>query len=688
MPEVLDALEAVVAGLNDPQRAAVLHDAGPLLVIAGAGTGKTRTLVHRAAAHIARGVDPRRILLLTFTRRSAAEMVRRVEGLLQALGGTSQTAQPRFAAGRVWGGTFHSVATRLLRAHGELIGLPVDFTIHDRSDSEDLVHVVRTELGLASTKKRFPAKGACMAIYSHCINSQQPIEQVLADGWPWCRDYAEQLKELLRGYIDRKTAAAVLDYDDLLLYWRALLQDEQAGRRVRERFDCVLVDEYQDTNTLQSDMLRLLCPEGRGLTVVGDDAQSIYSFRAATVRNILDFPQQYPGATVVKLEQNYRSRQPVLQVSNLVIAEARERYEKQLWSARAGGEQPSLVLCDDEQQQADFVAEQVLAHREMNIALKQQAVLFRASHHSILLEAELTRRNVPFVKYGGLKFMEAGHVKDLLAFLRLAENPRDVVAGSRVLLLLAGIGPARARQLMAALLESRGDFAIWQQARVPAAAREAWPKFVALMQGLVKASNRDVGGQVGQVRQFYDPLLEERYEHAAARRRDLEQIELLASQYDSRQAMLAEIALDPPSSTEDFAGVPRLDEDYLVLSTIHSAKGLEWDAVYVIHAADGNIPSDMATGSVEQIEEERRLFYVALTRARDWLYICWPQRYYQSPRGDRHGYALLTRFVTDSMKPLLAARTARPAEAADENFQQRAAEKNRQVREQARAMFG
>jgi DNA helicase-2/ATP-dependent DNA helicase PcrA len=646
-----------LGGLNAEQAQAASHGDGPLLIIAGAGTGKTRTLVHRVAYLIERGIDPGRILLVTFTRRAAGEMLRRVDGLLrrqsEATEGTSARRRASAGAKKLWGGTFHSVATRLLRLYGNSIGLEPGFTIHDRGDSEDLLNVVRTELGLAKTDKRFPKKATCLAIYSHSVNSRRPLEDVLAEAYPWCKDYAAELKRLFSAYVDRKEAASVLDYDDLLLFWHGLLADAKAGDKVRQRFDCVLVDEYQDTNHLQAEILQLLRPDGRGLTVVGDDAQSIYSFRAATVRNILDFPQQFPGTTVVKLERNYRSVRPILEATNQIIAQARERFAKDLWTEREAGQQPALVTCNDEDEQAAFLIERILEHREAGIDLRRQAVLFRTSHHSMVLEAELARHNIPFVKYGGLKFVETAHVKDLMAILRLAENPRDLVAGSRLLTLLPGIGPRRAQQLMDVLLRAGGKFDAWSCVKPPPAAETVWPELVTLLITLAEMSVTDVASQLHLARRFYAPLLDEKYDNTAPRQRDLEQLEQLAARFPDRAAMLAEIALEPPATAADWAGDPLLDEDYLVLSTIHSAKGLEWDAVYVIHASDGNIPSDMAAGSPAQVEEELRLFYVALTRAKDWLYVCFPQRYYhffRGPRADQFGYAQLTRFLPKEIR--------------------------------------
>jgi DNA helicase-2/ATP-dependent DNA helicase PcrA len=646
----VETIGEVLASLNSAQHAAVTHGDSPLLVIAGAGTGKTTTLAHRVAHHIAEGVDPRRILLLTFTRRAASEMTRRVDGILRRL----RDDGVRIPGGEaVWSGTFHAMATRLLRLHGQSIDLDPSFTILDRGDSEDLMGVARAQLGLARTDRRFPQKGTCLDIYSRCVNSGSPLADVLKTSFPWCLEHADELKRLFAEYVERKLASGVLDYDDLLLYWVGLLEDAGAGEAVRKRFDRVLVDEYQDTNSLQVRIVRLLRPDGTGVTAVGDDAQSIYSFRAADVRNILDFPGLFEGVTVLPLEQNYRSSQPILDATNRLIAAAAERHDKELWTAREGGETPAVVTCHDEDEQSDFIVRRVLALREMGTLLKHQAVLFRATHHSLPLELELQRRNIPYKKYGGLRFTETAHVKDLTSILRLAENPRDQAAGLRVLTLLPGVGPQTAQRLMDALAQSGGDFMAWADLPSPApAAKTHWAGLVSLMLDLTRPDSMELSAQVHAVREMYAPLLERRYDNATARLRDLEQIERLAARFDDRLQLLADMALDPPSWAEDLAGPPVLDEDYLILSTMHSAKGLEWEAVFVIHAADGNIPSDMATGSVAEIEEERRLFYVACTRAKDWLYVCFPLRYYTSPwnHTDAHGYAQLTRFVAEGCR--------------------------------------
>jgi ATP-dependent DNA helicase UvrD/PcrA len=643
-------------GLNERQREVVQHHGGPLLVVAGAGTGKTTTLAHRVAKLIERGVPAERILLLTFARRAAAELLRRVDGLL------GRAASDRPASSRVWGGTFHSVATRLLRQHGERIGLHPGFTIHDRGDSEDLLEVLRAELELGRGKRRFPRKATCLDIYSRCVNGRLPLTTVLAQGFPWCTEQLDGLKLLFRTYVDRKAEQRVLDYDDLLLFFHALLGTEAGGSALRAQFREVLVDEYQDTNALQAELLDRLCPGGRGLTVVGDDAQAIYGFRAATVRNILDFPALHPGARTIVLAENYRSTPELLEATNRVIAQARERHPKELWSRKTSGERPELITCADEVEQTDYVLGRILERREQGLDLRRQAVLFRASHHSLHLEVELGRRGIPFHKYGGLRFVETAHVRDTLAFLRLLENPRDLLAGTRVLGLLPGVGARTARTLLEPV-QRTGGFDGWEaEARVPSAARAGWLALIALCRELSAPEAPALPEQLHRIAAFYRPLCEERYDHAPARLRDLEQLEQLAAGFADRRTFLGELTLEPPRSTQDLAGPPSLDDDHLILSTIHSAKGLEFDAVYVLHAADGNIPSDLTTGSPEEIDEELRLFYVALSRARRHLSVTFPLRWFDRPAGvgGRHAFAQLTRFLPPPVAAAFELRTAFP----------------------------
>src|SRR5580658_4735868 len=447
-----------LAKLNPRQRCAVEHggaaltEAGPLLIIAGAGSGKTNTLAHRVAHLIINGADPRRILLLTFSRRAAAEMARRVEHI------TAQVFRERAIAlteAIAWSGTFHAVGARLLRELAERIGLDRAFTILDREDSADLLNLIRHDLGYSKTEKRFPAKGTCLAIYSRAVNAESPLDDVLQAAFPWCAGWEAELRALYAAYVESKQRQHVLDYDDLLLYWAHMMAEPAIAADISSRFDHVLVDEYQDTNRLQAAILLALKPNGRGLTIVGDDAQSIYSFRAATVRNILDFPGHFsPKAEIITLERNYRSTQPILAAANAVIDLASERFTKKLWSDRVSAERPHLVNVADDVAQAGYIVEQILENREAGITLKSQAVLFRASHHSASLEVELTRRNIPFVKFGGLKFLEAAHIKDVLAVLRWTQNIRDRVAGFRVAQLLPGIGPSSAARLLNRIAES------------------------------------------------------------------------------------------------------------------------------------------------------------------------------------------------------------------------------------------
>jgi len=616
--------------LNPAQLAAATAPPGALLIIAGAGTGKTQTLAHRVAHLIKEGADPGRLLLLTFTRRAAEIMTRRAERIV---GRQSRVG---------WAGTFHSVANRLLRLHAHALRLDPSFTVLDRSDSADLLNVVRQDLGFAKLPARFPRKDTCLAIYSHVVNTRGTIESTLARTFPAYTDWVEQLKALFRGYVEAKQRRAVLDYDDLLLYWFYLM--EAIGQQVSRRFDHVLVDEYQDTNALQAEIVLALAKEHRAVTVVGDDAQAIYAFRGATVRNILDFPSRFdPPATVIKLEQNYRSVQPILDASNAIMRIA-------LFSERRSEQRPLLVAAKDEQAQADYLTERVLEQREAGVPLHRQAVLMRTAHHSDLLEVELGRRNIPFVKYGGLKFLEAAHVKDVICILRWAENPKDDVAGFRVLQLLPGIGPVQARRILGEGGSGKG---------------EVYVSLCTLLDTLRTATQW--AGQLGMVRKWYEPHLERLYESAGTRIADLEMLEQLSRNHLSREGFLSDLTLDPPEALGDLAGDPFIDDDYLILSTIHSAKGQEWDVVYILNVVDGCIPSDMATGSQEEIEEERRLLYVAMTRARDSLYLMQPHRFYTGSsrrNGDRHVYAPRTRFIPEDLLGRFEKATAKGGEEA------------------------
>jgi len=549
-----------------------------------------------------------------------------------------------------WAGTFHGIGARLLREYADQIGLNPAFTIHDREDSADLMNLVRHERGLSKTESRFPAKGTCLSIYSRCVNAETDLEEVVGMLYPWCSGWAAELKELFAAYVEAKQKHNVLDYDDLLPYWVQMMSEPAIADDIGGRFDHVLVDEYQDTNRLQSSVLLALKPGGRGLTVVGDDAQSIYSFRAATVRNILDFPDQFsPRAEIITLDRNYRSTQPILSAANGVIDLARERFTKNLWTERTSSAKPRLVGVRDETDQARYIVERILETREEGTLLKQQAVLFRASSHSGPLEVELTRRNIPFVKFGGLKFLDAAHVKDVLALLRFVENPRDRVAGFRVMHLLPGIGPASAQRILDHMAEATDPLGALCALPSPPRAGDAWADFVVTV-GNLRYS--EWPSDLERARLWYEPHLDRIHEDAETRRADLVQLEQIAGGYPSRERFLTELTLDPPDATSDQAGVPLLDEDYLILSTIHSAKGQEWKSVYVLNVVDGCMPSDLGAGTSAELEEERRLLYVAMTRAKDDLHLVVPQRFFahgQHSQGDRHVYASRTRFIPEKL---------------------------------------
>jgi ATP-dependent DNA helicase UvrD/PcrA len=646
--------------LNPQQRRAVVHDAGPLLILAGAGTGKTTTLVARVACLVEQGADASRLLLLTFTRRAAREMVQRARTLTERGG-----RRP----GRIVGGTFHSVAHRVVRAHAAALGLGAGFGVLDAADAADLLDLVREERGHARATTRFPRKHTVLDIYSRTVNAQAPLGDVLAERFPWCEGHRAALAELFRDYGRRKRALGVLDLDDLLVYWRALARDPVVGPRLAAGFDHVLVDEYQDVNGLQVDIIKALAEGSPGrlsVTAVGDDFQAIYGFRSASARHILEFASDFAGAELVTLELNYRSTGPILSVANAVSAQDRAGYPKRLRADRAGGDTPELVFPRDESEQAVAVAERVLEAREQGIDLRRQAVLFRTGHDSGLLEIELTRRQIPFVKYGGLRYLEAAHVKDFVALLRLADNPGDEMSWFRLLQLLDGVGPMRAKRALEALrIPGGGPAALerWPAARehVPPTALEHADALIAAL-AHDRAAGRPAGVRAEALRAAIVPLVCVRYPDAGVRVLDLDQLVQAAGPARDLRHFVAELVLDPPASSADWAGAPHLDEDYLVLSTVHSAKGLEWEAVHLIGAYDGNFPADMSAGSADSIAEERRLFYVALTRARRGLHVYVPVRYHHHPAGsdDAHGYGRASRFLTADVKRLFS--VSRPHE--------------------------
>lgn len=636
-----------IASLNAEQRRAVLHDVvqpGPLLLIAGAGTGKTMTLAHRVGHLVASGADPARIMLLTFTRRAAGELVSRAQSIAAQVARVQTIEFP-------WAGTFHSVGAKVLREYAEQIGIRRDFTIMDREDSADLLDLVRHDLEMHLSNRRFPQKSTCLAIYSRTINGDAPLEEVLESAYPWCQQWSGELRQLFAAYAKAKQANASFDFDDILEYWNEAMRLPELAQHLSDRLDHILVDEFQDTNSLQSSIITNIRPSGRGVMVVGDDAQAIYAFRSAKVENILDFPHSYaPPAQTITLDRNYRSVSTILDASNAVISAAKNRFTKNLWTNRRSDQRPLLVSVEDASEQAKYVSERVLAIRETGVSLRQQAILFRASHHSALLEIELTKKGIPFVKFGGLRFLDAKHVKDVLAVLKLAENPRDRVAAFRVFQLLPGIGPriaGRAYELVtsyAAPAQRLAEF------KPPAAAAAAWSTLVDLMTSISGGGHWPAA--IERVKSWYAPLLENEFGDVAARMADIAQLCDIASGYPSRARFLTDLSLDPPSATSGNPDDPYLDEDYLCLSTVHSAKGKEWQSVFVLNAMNGCFPIDLGAGTEAEIEEERRVLYVAMTRAKNDLALVLPQRWYvhnQSAYGDRHVYAGRTQFITDAM---------------------------------------
>ena len=625
----------ILDGLNEQQRRAVTHECGPLLVLAGAGTGKTRTLVARAAwLRDSQGLSPSRILLLTFTRRAASDMLARA---------ASAGNRP---AERICGGTFHAIAHKIIRQHAESFSLPPQFTILDQADTTEILDVLRPDHGLAEVGQRAPRAGTCADIYTRCVNTGRPVSEVVAASFPWCVPFTSELAGLFRAYTVRKRARHLLDFDDLLLLWQAALADRAAGPVLRGMFDAVLVDEYQDVNTVQASIVRLLQPDGKQLTCVGDDAQAIYGFRGADPAHLRQLTADYPGLEIVRLDRNYRSRQGVLDLAN-VIRPSAPGLGLTLSGDRGPGVPPLLVRCHDEATQAREICARILGSVEDGAALRDQAVLVRTGHHSDILEIELSARKIPYVKFGGLRFTDTAHVRDFLAAARVLANPADDLAWFRLLRLHDGIGPSHARRVLA-IVASGQDVPPqdWPQAAEAAPARSRRTLTVTLGR-LAAAASGPAAAQAEAVLTILDPLVRARYPDATARLADLRRLADAAAAQPTLHDALAELTLDPPVSSSDLAGPPRLDEDYLTISTIHAAKGLEWRIVHVPHLVDGALPSDMALGDPDGLAEEHRLFYVALTRARDHLYLYAPLRLHLHRRGrdDRHGFGQLTRFL-------------------------------------------
>jgi DNA helicase-2/ATP-dependent DNA helicase PcrA len=648
--------------LNHQQLEAASFGDTPLRVLAGPGTGKTTTLSARVEFLLERGIAPDRILLLTFTRRSARDIIGRVRALRR-----DQQVQ------RVAGGTFHSVAHHTLRRHHAALGLPEGFGVLDQGDSADLLDLVRSDLGILSGERRLPKKATLASLYSRSVNTGVPLRDVMNEMTPWCIEHYDDVASLFRAFVARKQALGLLDFDDLLLFWRVAVQHDVLGAKIGGSFDHVLVDEFQDVNLLQVDILNGLRQRDPRLTLVGDDAQAIYGFRGASPRYLLDAEKYFDGLTTITLSANYRSAAPILDVANALAADAPEGFCAVLREEvpTSGAEQPTLVHCTDERQQSEIVADRVLELYEEGMLLQRQAVLFRASHHSADLEIELSRRRIPFIKYGGLQYLEAAHVKDLLAAFRLADNPRDEMAWFRLFQLMPGVGPAKARRAIDALRSDDGTLPLSLAAISQrwSGVRDVLPSETSTMsQQLIEALRSSEGPLVvhaDRLRQALTPLIIAAYEDPNPRLEDLGALVLACSDATRLSDVAAAQTLDPPASTGNLAGPPMMDEDWLVLSTVHSAKGLEFDAVHIIHAADGNFPSDMSLGTPEGLEEERRLFYVAVTRARRNLAIYVPLRYHHHRVRDDHSWAQPSRFLSDSVRSTLMEMSSRDALSAE-----------------------
>ncbi len=606
--------------LNAQQYAAVTAGDGPALVIAGAGSGKTRTLVHRVAYLIDSGVDPSHILLLTFTRKSSEEMLGRVGGLI---GSRSQ---------RVCGGTFHSVANMLLRRHGRVLGIEPRFTIMDRGDAEDLIALLRAQMGLNEKDKRFPRKGTIAEIYSKCENTLRGLEDIVLEEFSHFADHLDDLGKLQRAYHAAKRQRQLLDYDDLLVLLRDLLtKDEATQRAISERFRYILVDEYQDTNWLQAELIRKLAATHDNVMVVGDDSQSIYAFRGATFRNIMEFPTWFPGAKIYKLEENYRSTQPILSVANEIIQEAPEKYTKHLFTRKLDGPLPALVEASGENAQSRFVAQKILELREEGVPLNDIAVLFRSSFHSFDLEIELSRCGLPFVKRGGIKFIEAAHVKDLLAHLRVAVNPQDAVSWHRVLVLVEGVGPKKAHDLVAAMVRENHPYQILRDSS--GRSGRGLKELALVLENLSRSDDLSPTEQVNRIYEYYLPILKDHHDDYPKRIRDLDHLHTIAESYPGLTEFLADLALAPPDGSAVGIEPSGKDDEQVVLSTIHSAKGLEWQCVFLLWVVDGKFPSVFSFNTDEELEEERRLLYVAVTRAKRYLFLIYPINVYDKSSG-------------------------------------------------------
>lgn len=607
--------------LNPSQFEAVIHSTGPALVIAGAGTGKTRTLIYRLSRLVEDGVPPENICLLTFTRKSSAEMLRRASTMLDG------------RCEKVSGGTFHSFALQLLRLYANQVGYDLNFTMLDQSDSEDTINMLRSQLNVNKTKRRFPKKETLSKIFNLSTNRLTSVEEMIVTDFPFFIDSIDDICSLYIKYNEYKRKYNLMDYDDLLLNTSLLLKEHpKIKEEITGKIKYLMVDEYQDTNKLQHDIIKHLAGTHRNVMAVGDDAQSIYSFRGAEFQNIIEFPNDFEGCKVYKIEENYRSTQPILTLTNRIIENAHFSYQKELYSHREDLTLPKIITAENERQQSLFVAQQILELREEGYSLKDIAVLFRSSYHSFDLEVELNKSNIPYIKYGGLKFIETAHIKDVIAFFKVLYNPQDVISWHRILLLLEGVGPRTASKFIDSISENKNIYGGDLSINYAVKGSEAIRKLLEFVKDL-NGSKLGIGQKAAIISDFYRPMLTSKYDDWQKRYKDLETFNLVAERYKNIDDFINDMAIEPPTESVIDVEPDSKEEEFLSLSTIHSAKGLEWRAVFLVWALDGRFPSAKSVDTLENIEEERRLFYVACTRAKDQLFISYPINIYDRESG-------------------------------------------------------
>lgn len=616
--------------LNERQLEAVFHDKGPALVIAGAGSGKTRTLIYRVSRLVEQGVDPSRILLLTFTRRAASEMLSRASDVLDE------------RCRRVKGGTFHFYCSSILHQYASVIGFPEQFTIIDTADALQIIQYLRTRDNAHKATKRFPNKNTIYSMISSSVNKQLDMRVVLMESYPQFTEHIDQINRIAADYSEYKKRNDVMDFDDLLVYTRDLLADnEDIRKKVALQHEHVLVDEYQDTNKIQSDLTRLFSSVHGNVMAVGDDAQSIYSFRGADHRNILEFPDLYEGTKIIKLEENYRSTPEILQVANALLAQAAHKFDKNLFTSNESGEKPALIRAGTQNDQSRFITQVVLQLRELEMPLSEIAVLFRNGRDSYELEVELNRSNIPFVKYGGQKFTEAAHIKDVISHLKVLVNPMDTIAWNRILMLIDGIGPKTAEELFQWIRSAQDPYKLQESGAVSSSYMKQI-KALSSMLVSIRDAELSVSEIVEKVVEYYRIFCEKRYDDYPKRLKDLEAFVNLTLTYSSLPRMLEEMALDPITASVVDTEQSQPEEPPLILSTVHSAKGLEWEHVFVMNCLDGIMPSSYAVENEEQLDEELRLLYVAVTRAKSMLYVTYPA-VAQSGYGDY--FTKVSRFI-------------------------------------------